>query len=187
MGLLRCLIKHNGLKRVHSEGFSPNELEAYREKIAVLKAMEKEQIPQLRQQLEDVRQLIDTLNGEAKEEAHGIERQLLTLLDAHNERILEMGAAGRLLIAGELEDVLPLEGDGAMEKAKPITPDGTVKVEENKLEARHDAQLRELTKAGPVSVIVLGGAHDLTGSIRRVGNGWEYLRLTTKGFREAGE
>ena len=101
MALLRCLIKHHGLKRVHSEGFSPNELEAYREKIAVLKAMEQDQIPKLRQQLEDVRQLIGNLNGEAKEKAQRIERELLALLDAHNERMLEMGAAGRLLIAGE--------------------------------------------------------------------------------------
>jgi hypothetical protein len=62
-----------------------------------------------------------------------------------------------------------------------------VKVEEKKLEGRHDAQLRELTKAGPVSVIVLGGAHDLSGSIRRAGNGWEYLRVTTMGYREASE
>lgn len=187
MAVLRCLIKHHGLKRVHSEGFSPNELEAYREKIAVLKAMEQDQIPKLRQQLEEVRQLIDTLNGESQEEAKGIERQLVALLDAHHERMLEMGAAGRLLISGELEEVLPLEGDGALEKAKPITPDGSVRIEENKLEARHDAQLRELKKAGAVRVVVLGGAHDLTGSIRRVGNGWEYLRVTTKGFREAGE
>lgn len=187
MGILRCLIKHHGLKRVHSEGFSPNELEAYREKIAVLKAMENDQIPKLRQQLDEVRRLIDTLKGDAREKAQGIERELVTLLDAHNERMLEIGAAGRLLIAGELEDVLPLEGDGAMEKAKPITPDGAVRVEENKLEARHDAQLRELKKSGPVCVIVLGGAHDLTGSIRRTGNGWEYLRVTTKGFQEAGE
>lgn len=187
MALLRCLIKHYGLKRVHSEGFSPNELDAYREKIAVLRAMENDQIPKLRKQLEDVRPLIDTLNGEAKEKAQGIERELVALLDAHNERMLEMGAAGRLLIAGELEEVLPLEGDGALDKAKPITPDGSVRIEENKLEARHDAQLQELTKAGPVSVIVLGGAHDLTGSVQRAGNGWEYLRVTTKGYREAGE
>lgn len=187
MALLRCLIKHHGLKRVHSEGFSPTELEAYREKIAVLKAMEHDQIPKLRQQLEDVRQLIDTLTGEANEKAQGIERELVALLDAHNERMLEMGAAGRLLIAGELEEVLPLEVDGALERAKPITPDGSVRIEENKLEVRHDAQLQELKKAGPVSVIVLGGAHDLTGSIQRAGISWESLRVTTKGYREAGE
>lgn len=109
------------------------------------------------------------------------------LLDAHQERLLEVGAAGRFLISGELEDVLPLEGDGAMERAKPITPDGAVRIEEKKLEARHDAQLRELVVAGPVCVIVLGGAHDLSQSVRRAGNGWEYLRVTTAAYREIGE
>ena len=48
-----------------------------------------------------------------------------------------MGAAGRLLITGELEEVFPLEGGGALQKT--ITPDGAVRVEENKLKARHDA------------------------------------------------
>src|SRR5207237_8197492 len=48
MAVLRCLIKHHGLKNVFSEGFSPDELKAYRERIAVLRSMEKEQIPQLR-------------------------------------------------------------------------------------------------------------------------------------------
>jgi hypothetical protein len=45
---LRCLINHHGLNRVFSEGFSPTELEAYREKIAVLRAMDKEEVPQVR-------------------------------------------------------------------------------------------------------------------------------------------
>jgi hypothetical protein len=98
-----------------------------------------------------------------------------------------VGAAGRLLISGELEVVLPLEEVGALEKANPITPNGSVRHEENKLEARHDAQLRVLAKGSPVAVIVLGGAHDLTSSVRRADSGWEYLRLTTNGYREAGE
>ena len=187
LAILRCLINHHGLKRVHSEGFSPNELEAYREKIGVLQAMERDQIPQIRKQLDEVRNLIETTTGEGKEKAEGIERKLIVLLDGHKERLLEVGAAGRLLISGELEEVLPLEEDGAMEHANPITPNGTVRHEENKLEARHDAQLRELAKAGPVCVIVLGGAHDLTSSIRRAGNDWEYIQVTTRGYREAGE
>ena len=187
LAILRCLIKHHGLKRVHSEGFSPNELEAYREKIGVLRAMEREQIPRIRKQLDEVRNLIATTTGEGKEKAEGIERKLIVLLDGHKERLLEVGAAGRLLISGELEEVLPLEEDGAMEHANPITPNGTVRHEENKLEARHDAQLRELAKAGPVCVIVLGGAHDLTSSIRRAGNDWEYIQMTTREYREAGE
>lgn len=187
LAILRCLIKHHGLKRVHSEGFSPNELEAYREKIGVLKAMEREQLPQIRKQLDEVRNLIETTTGEGKEKAESIERELIVLLNGHKERLLEVGAAGRLLISGELEDVLPLEEDGALEKANPITLNGTVRHEENKLEARHDAQLRVLAKGSPMAVIVLGGAHDLTGSIRRAGNGWECLRVKTKRFTETGE
>jgi hypothetical protein len=187
LAILRCLIKHHGLKRVYSEGFSPNELEAYREKIGVLKAMEREQIPQIRKQLDEVRTLIDGVTGKEKEKAEGIERELIVLLDGHNERLLEVGAAGRLLISEELEDVLPLEEDGALDRANPITPNGTVSIEENKREARHDAQLRVLAKGSPVAVIILGGAHDLTGSVRRAGGGWEYLRVTTRGFNETGE
>jgi len=188
MAVLRCLIKYHGLKKVFSEGFSPGELDTYKEKIAVLRAMEKEQIPQIRKQLDDVRKLMEGASKSGKEKAEAIEAELVTLLDQHKERLLEMGAPGRLLIAGELEDVLPLEDAAALEQAKPITPNGKMKHDPQKIEARHDAQVRAVMKAGPVAVIVLGGSHDLTGSIQRLGGGnCEYLRVTTKGFKEIAE
>lgn len=188
MAVLRCLITHHGLKKVFSEGFSPDELKTYRERIAVLRSMEKEQIPQLRKQLEEVRKLLESATGEKKEKAEAIEGQLVTMLDDHKHRLLEMGAAGRLLISGELEDVLPLEDADALEKAKPISPSGGVKFDSQKLEARHDAQVKAIMKEGPVAVIVLGGANDLTRSLQRLGGGnCEYLRVTTKRFREIGE
>ena len=96
MAILRCLIKHHGLKRVFSEGFSTDELKTYREKVAVLRSMEKEQIPHLRQQLQEVRKLLGA-TAEKKEMAEVIEAQLVTMLDDHKHRLLEMGAAGRLL------------------------------------------------------------------------------------------
>lgn len=40
MAMLRCLIKHHGLKRIYSEGLTANDLPNYREKIAVLRDME---------------------------------------------------------------------------------------------------------------------------------------------------
>ena len=160
MALLRCLIKHHGLKKVFAEGFSPSELVAYREKIGLLRSMEKKQIPEIRTQLEEVRKLQDGTTGKLSEEAQGIEKQLLALLDEHKHRLLETGAAGRLLISGELEDVLPLEGDGQMDAAKPITVDGKVQPDPVKIEARHDAQVKTVMKKGPVAVIVLGGSHD---------------------------
>jgi hypothetical protein len=187
IALLRCLIKHHGLKRIFSEGFSPPELEAYREKIAVLKSMENEQVPQVRKHLDEVRKLMEGSTGEKKEKAQAIETQLLALLDEHKHRLLEMGAAGRLLISGELEDVLPLEDAVALERAKPISPSGGVNLDPVKLEARHDAHVKATMKEGPVAVIVLGGSHDLTASIQRFNGSCEYLRVTTKRFKEIAE
>jgi hypothetical protein len=188
IAVLRCLIKYHGLKKVFSEGFSPAELDTYKDKIAVLRTMEKEQIPQIRKQLDDVRKLMEGASKSGKEKAEAIEAELVTLLDQHMQRLLEMGASGRLLIAGELDDVLPLEDAAALEQAIPLTPSGKMKHDPQKIEARHDAQVRAVMKEGPVAVIVLGGSHDLTGSIIRLSGGkCEYLRVTTKRFREIGE
>lgn len=188
MAVLRCLVKHHGLKKVLAEGFSPKELEAYRERIAVLRSMENEQVPQVRKQLVEVRSLIDGSTGGTKEKAQAIEAQLVMLLDNHKYRLLEMGAAGRLLISSELEDVLPLEDGEVLEKAKPVTPSGGVELDPVKVEVRHDAQVKHAMAGGPVVVIVLGGSHDLSASVRRLGGGkCEYLRLTTKRFREIAE
>jgi lysophospholipase L1-like esterase len=82
-----------------------------------------------------------------------------------------MGAAGRLLVSGELEDVLPLEEADALEKAKPISPSGSVKNDSSKIAARNDALVKAAMKEAPVAVIVLGGANDLTKSIGRFGSG----------------
>jgi hypothetical protein len=70
------------------------------------------------------------------------------MLDEHKHRLLEMGAAGRLLISGELEDVLPLEHANALEKAKPISPNGDVKLDPQKIELRHEAQVQAAMKQG---------------------------------------
>jgi hypothetical protein len=41
---------------------------------------------------------------------------------------------------------------------------------------------------GPFALIVLGGDHDLSDSVRRLGrNRCEYIRVTTKRFREFSE
>jgi hypothetical protein len=73
-----------------------------------------------------------------------------------------MGAAGRLLIAGP---------GRLLEQAMRITP--------ATLTARHDAQ---------VGLIVLGGAHDLSESVRRLGGGHcEYIRVATRWFVEVSE
>lgn len=185
MSILRCLIKHHGLRRVFSEGFSSNEVEAYREKIVLLRAMDQDQISKVRDQLDEVRKLAADSNGEQRQKGQEIEKQLLTMLDKHQERLLEVGSAGRLLISGELEEVLPLEDAEAMKQANPISPSGEMKLDPIKIEARHDAEVKAALKEGPVALIILGGSHDLTESVRRIdGGNCEYLRVTTKQYGE---
>jgi hypothetical protein len=187
MMLLRCLIKHHGLRHVFAEGFSVGELQAYKDRIAALRGVEKDDIPRLRQQLVEVRSLLGGIKeGEDRyEKAKNIEAEVLQLLDQHRVALLEVGAAGRLLISGELEEVLPLEDAEKLDEAKPITPSGEVKLNSAKVEARHDAQVWNALKYGPVAVVILGGAHDLTNSASRFsGGGCEYIWVTTKRFRE---
>ena len=42
--------------------------------------------------------------------------------------------------------------------------------------ARHDGQVKRALAAGPCAVLVLGGGHDLSASIRRLGGGTGDLR-----------
>jgi hypothetical protein len=68
----------------------------------------------------------------------------------------------------------PLGDADALEHSKPITP-SEGEHDPQKIQARHDAQVREVMKAGPVAVIILGGAHDLSASVRRLaGENCEY-------------
>jgi hypothetical protein len=135
--------------------------------------MEKNQIPELR----------ELLTKAKRHKAH-----ITEMLDQHKARLLELGAAGRLLIAGAIDEVLPLDDAEALDRAKPITPDGTVQIDEARTKAREDAQVRTVLDNGPYALIVLGGAHDLSDSVQRLGGGHcEYVRVTTRRFREFSE
>src|SRR4051812_4965443 len=105
--------------------------------------------------------------------------------DRSGRDVLRLGAPGRLLAAREIEAVLPLDDAGLLDAAKPALRGGQAQVEPGKREARHDAQVRAALASGPCSLLVLGGGHDLSASVRRLG-GWaaEYLRVTTRRYRE---
>jgi len=191
LAILRCLIKHHGLKRLYAEGLTAEGLPVYQEKIAVLRDMEREQIPSLRKQLAEVQELIRGMeqagraNTERHEAAKEIERKIQTMLGEHKNRLVEMGAAGRLLIAGEIDEVLPLDDANLLDAANPVRPDGSVQPDPERVRTREDAQVKAILRRGGVAVIVLGGAHDLSASVRSARpERSEYLRVTTKRFRE---
>ena len=58
-----------------------------------------------------------------------------------------------------------------------------------KVEARHDFQVRAALRSGPCSLLILGGGHDLSAAVRRLGGGdTEYLRVFTRRYEQfAGE
>ena len=98
----------------------------------------------------------------------------------------KIGAAGRLLVSGELEDVLPLEDEEPLNAANPVTADGQVRFDALKVQTRHDAIVKNVMKEGSFGLMIVGGDHDLSENVRRLGEGkCEYVRVTTKRFREA--
>ena len=57
-----------------------------------------------------------------------------------------------------------------------------------KLKARRDAQVARVLKKRFFGLIVLGGSHDLSDNVRRLGQGrCEYIRVTTRRFKEFSE
>jgi hypothetical protein len=182
--LLKCLSRHHGLRRVLFEGLTPEEGKLYREKVADLHAAG----PALREQREEARQLLKGMAeaGKGKSEQYAkalaLEKEALALLVEHRLDVLRFGAPGRLLAAQEVEEVLPLDDARLLDAAKPV---GRGEVEPGKLEARHDAQVKAALASGPCSLLVLGGGHDLSSSVRRLGGGaTEYVRVTTRRYRE---
>src|SRR5262245_13333583 len=101
------------------------------------------------------------------------------MLAQHRLDMLEWGAAVRLLAAGELAEVLPLDDAKLLEAARPIGADGRRKLDAAKVAQREDAMVRSALAKDAVAVLILGGSHDLTGSVQRVaGPACEYLRVT---------
>src|SRR5262249_29977061 len=70
----------------------------------------------------------------------------------------------RALVAGEIEAVLPLDEAELLDAARPITPAGEAEADAAAGRARQGAQVRAPLKAGPPSLLVLGGSHHLSES-----------------------
>lgn len=88
---------------------------------------------------------------------------------------LMIGIAGQLNAVGKL-DVLPSEDRVVFEAANPVGTDGEIHTDGTENETRESAIVRNMLKAGPVSFIVLGNAHDLADNIP---DDCEYVRIET--------
>src|SRR5262249_42657475 len=106
--LLRCLAGHHGLRKVRVEGLTPKGVPLFREKVKALKGLEDGELAAARGQLREVRGLRRDMEAVGRkgtdryEKAAGIEKELAALLETSRPQLLEVGAAGRPLMAGGL-------------------------------------------------------------------------------------
>jgi hypothetical protein len=158
--LLRELVRSHNLKHVYLEGFSLEELPAFKKQLDQLARWKK---PKGDTPLKEL------------------------LVGMHREDTLEVGAAGQLMMAGELE-VIPAEDTLALEAANPVK-DGQVQWNEAANERREDAIVRNvLAEESAVAVLVLGGGHDFSDNVERTGGEVEYVRVQVEAHRKvAGE
>jgi hypothetical protein len=147
-------------------------LPAYREVLAALRDTDR--------RLADLQRRRAAAKGEAPE----IDRGIAELVRGHRRQLLEHGAAGQLAVAGEV-DVLPLDDEEALARAKPV---GGGRQGDGRRCRRRGPPRRPVGAAlanGPCAFVVLGGSHDLSASVRRLGRGkTEHVRVTTRRFKE---
>lgn len=156
--LLRELIRRHGVERVYCEGLTDGDLPIYQ---VIVEHIHRNELG---------------------------EPELIAGRSADDETLLRIGAAGQLLAAGELAEVLPAEDEIAYEQADPLTDDGELRFDTPTNDARQAAIVRRLLAGGSLAVVVLGGAHDLSEQIRRLGGGrCEYLRVIVSGMPVAAQ
>lgn len=90
---------------------------------------------------------------------------------------LQVGAAGRMLEAGEIDEVLPLDDRDALDRAMPVK-DGKIVFDAEAIEVRRRAMVKNLPAQGLV-VIILGGSHDLTPHLPE---GTRYIQVTPRAY-----
>jgi hypothetical protein len=120
LALLPCLARRHGLRRVFVEGMAPEGVKNFREMVAALKNVE----PQLREQLQDVQSVLQGAQERTARHAKAkeIEGEVLGLLERFRLDVLPFGTAGRLLMSGDIEEVLALDDAKLLDEAKPIRP-----------------------------------------------------------------
>ena len=125
-------------------------------------------------------------NSAPDHEVQRLEQNILGLLQGYRLQMVEIGAAGRLLVSGEMEDVFPLEDEEPLNAANPVAADGQVRLDALKVQARQEAIVKNVLKKGSFGLVILGGDHDLSENVRRLGEGkCEPVRVSMEQFKYA--
>jgi len=124
-------------------------------------------------------------SGDSRQELSETIDDIDKILARYRMDRLQIGAAGQLLLEGEINEILPVEDTQAYEDANPVMENGGVVLDRRKIKARQDAQVQRLLQADRFTLVILGGAHNLSDSIDRISCGTcEYVKITTRWYRE---
>ena len=190
LALLRCLIRHHGLRRIFCEDPLPTVCRSTARKSLCCGRWKKRRSANCASSLPASGRCCRGPNRKRNGMGKSRRSRQKSPECSKNTRsgLLEVGAPGRLLIASEIDEVLPLDDLELLDRAKPVTPKGKVRLDPDRLRDRQDAQVKAVLEKGDFGLIVLGGAHDLSGSVRQLGQGrCEYVRVTTQRYREFSE
>jgi hypothetical protein len=178
IALLRWLASKRGVSEVFVEGLTEENLPDFFEKIRTTDELGNVDIPRLLEQLAEARDSGGVGRG------LGLERELAVKTDEHRERLLSLGAAGRLCLARKL-DVLALEDAVPLERAKPRLVGGRVVTDPVASEDREEAMVRNLLKSGEeLMVVMLSAGRDLSESIEVWDPHCGYIRVLTRKVAE---
>ena len=111
MVTLKQLIRQHGLATIHVLQETLEEANHYSQNLKLLKEKEKEVIPQLREELAEVKELANGLAGEELSKANKTENSLRMELEKHEQQMQNLGPAGRLYAKGEAITVIVLEAN----------------------------------------------------------------------------
>ncbi len=131
-----AFLKRLKVRKIHYEGLTAKNKQAYSDRIDVLKRLKKRS------------------NGTAVDDF---------VAQLRREDELQLGSPGYLLMNGEIDDVLPGDDADAMDRANPIK-EGKIEFDQKLNEAREAATVQLLLKHDE-SVLIMGGSHDLTDNL----------------------
>ncbi len=143
--ILRDLIREHGIRGVFKEGVTAANVERFHRRAAELAAT----------RLADLQRRLDS-------DDFGQQALALVEIDAYERDLLQIGAAGRLVMENVCQ-VKPLVDEQLMQAANPANHGWRFDTPEN--DARERAMARRLVAAGPVTIAVVGQFHDLRAEI----------------------
>jgi hypothetical protein len=168
--LIRQLARQYGLRSAFYEGITPDNLQAFQAANNRLKLTHR-----LQDKMKSYEETTETIE---------IRRNLDQLAKDLREDRIQLGAIGSLIRDGDLDDVIPLESTEMLEAANPITQDGQIRSDSVAGTAREAEMVRRILAGGPVAIVVLGGAHDLSDALKKASPSASYETRETPKYQQ---